>query len=130
MSTPRTYTITLAVPNRKLWGNGRTRNQRYKRALVTEHRQRAAWAAIGHDIHPPMLLARAQLRFHFARHARRDAQNLIHGVKAYIDGLEDAGIIANDFGIRWHEEIEQLHDAPMRGMETVEITLTEIGGDE
>ena len=125
MITTRTYTITLAVPNRVLWGNGRTRNERYRRVLIRDHRQRARDAAIGHPIQPPMLRARVDCRFHFTTAARRDDQNLIHGLKAYIDGLEDAGVIANDFGVSWGE-IEQPADAMMRELETVDIMFTEI----
>ena len=114
------------MPNRVLWGNGRTKSQRYRSILTKEHRKTAHLCALGHNIDPPMIEARCDLRCVFSGHARRDAQNLIHAVKAYIDGLEDAGVIKNDHGISWGD-IDQEVGVAEKALEYVVITLTETG---
>lgn len=128
MSERRKYAIELPVPHRVLWGNGRTRNHRYLAAMVKQHRVAARWQANGHGIDPPMQFARVDLLFRFVHRRQRDDQNLIHAVKAYIDGLEDAGVIANDSGVRWGV-VRKTKGAEHKADERVRIQLTEIGED-
>ena len=90
--------IDLPLPHRVLHPNGRTRAYGWKAKLVREHRAMACMVARGHAPKKPWVWARYRVTFDLPR--KQDEDNLLASVKSYLDGLQDAGIVANDSGLR------------------------------
>ena len=104
-------TVTVPLPDRALCGNGTGRANGFLRArLVKEQREAALRCA---EVTAPVVFAAQDNRLPYfptgrvrvdvlvlrdplwaAR--RLDDDNLIRGLKATLDGLADAGIVAND----------------------------------
>lgn len=119
-ATTRTLTITLALPDRALCGNGTAR--KFERsALVADQRRDAALcgyqalAAFPESLRGPLFPADVRVRVDVlvkrtrqwaAR--RMDDDNLIRGLKASMDGLTDAGIWHDDRQVRWGDIAWQL----------------------
>lgn len=97
-------TINLPIPDAKLRSNARV-HWAIRSRLTKLHRNRAMLAArtvLGKE--PPPRWEKASLRTEWFFPTRRhlDPDNAIGSLKAYIDGLADAGIVANDRGL-WPE---------------------------
>ncbi len=90
-------TIDLPLPHRVLHPNGRTRNYKWRSTVVKEHRAMACMVARGHAPRKPWTLARYRVTFSLPR--KQDEDNLSAWLKSYLDGLQDAGIVANDSGL-------------------------------
>lgn len=117
-------TITLPVPPEQLTGNGRY-HRMGKARLTKECREQAKadaqWTLMAKRLKSPMWV-RAKVRavWYLGYRCRQlDQQNAIHGLKAYIDGLQDAGILKDDRGVVW-EPVEWQRD---RRRPRVEITV-------
>lgn len=96
--------VTLPLPHKILHPNGRTRNHRYKGVLTKQARGDAKLAGIaarreaGHKT--PWERAYLVPVFHVKHHQAMDDDGLTGWLKAYRDGLADAGIVTNDKGIQ------------------------------
>lgn len=118
----RTFTVILALPDRKLSPNGRC-HWRVKAKLVKEHRQRAMTAALAVSRSAPMI-ERATILLRWFHPTKRpvDTGNAIASCKAYEDGICDAQWILNDAGVDWLP-VERAKDA---GNPRVELVITEL----
>lgn len=94
--------IDLPLPHRLLHPNGRTRKPLYRAALIKRARQDAKLAGIAarYDAHQRQPWDRATLAatFYVQHHQNMDEDGLMGWLKAYRDGLADAGIVTNDRG--------------------------------
>lgn len=94
------YTITLPLPDRRLSQNARVHWA--VRAKATKAARLAAWAAACEAMkgaRPAWAKARVQIEAWFKTATHPDPANLVADCKAYFDGLQDAGMIANDKGL-------------------------------
>lgn len=95
--------IDLPLPHKLLHPNGRTRKHLYRAALITKARGDAKLAGIAarYDANQRHPWKRATLAatFYVKHHNDMDEDGLIAWLKAYRDGLADAGIVENDRGI-------------------------------
>lgn len=99
-------TVVLRIPDRDLHPNARVHWGK-KQRLTREARQRACIAAkdaIGsHKLFrgeaPWWERAEVWITFYFPDKRRRDADGLLSWCKAYLDGIADAGVVANDSGL-------------------------------
>jgi len=95
-------TITLPLPAKSLSPNARVYRWEIHKATAI-HRDRARWAtydAIAGTT-PRWLAATIQATFYHAQRRVRDQMNLIGSMKAYEDGIVDAGLLADDEGVTW-----------------------------
>ena len=90
-------TITLPLPDGTTSGHakGHWRSAAAKTKAMREYAWGECFQIKGHPSKP---YAKAIIHFAFflASNRRRDTLNLMHGCKTYIDGIVDAGIIADD----------------------------------
>jgi Holliday junction resolvase RusA-like endonuclease len=117
-------TITLPLPDRKLSPNARC-HWRAKAPVTKQHRRAAglkAWETLANQPPPHWKLAKMQVKAYFPTKRFPDFDNFGAMLKAYRDGLEDAGIIENDKGLR-PDCPEFFKDAEKP---RVEITITPI----
>lgn len=93
-------TITLPLPDPTLNGHakGHWRAKRGPTRLAKEAAQLAAIAALGGRQSPNWPRAVLSIAVYYADNARRDVLNTVNALKAAIDGIVDAGILADD---RW-----------------------------
>lgn len=100
----RSYTIILPMPGEALRSNGRV--HRMKRAAEVKKARAKAKILAKFVLHrePPPMWTRARMItvFRFPKHQHMDPTNCLDSLKAYIDGIQDAGIIADDKGL-WPE---------------------------
>lgn len=89
--------IDLPLPHKVLHPNGRTRNYKWRASVVRDHRAMACLVARGHAPKKPWMKARYRVTFSLPR--KQDEDNLSAWLKSYLDGLQDAGIVANDSGL-------------------------------
>jgi len=102
----RILTVTIPTPPRRLGQNGPQRNWRYKARLRKDQRQDAGIAALD-------AMNRAGLRkvvfaqctiqpvwYRKNRRGQLDGDNANSMIKGAIDGLADAGVVANDRDVR------------------------------
>lgn len=75
---------------------------------------------------PTWTNATCQARFYFAKRAARDGDNLLAWLKAYFDGVADAGLVANDAGITHLPATTDIDKTNPR----VELHFERIGTDE
>ena len=118
-------TLTVPIPDRCLSPNSRahwsrkakaTREARLRRLLSG---QLKAMREAG--IKPPQWdLAETRVTFYWPTAHRRDADNAMRRMKPMRDGLEDAGVVADDAGlIHWPATMRKDADNPR-----AEITIT------
>jgi len=106
--------VFLPLPARELSANARVHWSVIHRAttnarLVSKIEAMKALAGA----RPPMWKrARMAVKFYMP-HLRNDPTNLMRSLKAYEDGLQDAGIVANDRGI-WPERPEVVKDSRLK----------------
>jgi len=105
-------TITLPHPPHAVKPNARA-HWPAKAAAVKRYR-RASWAAsvaaLSGNTPPRWTKARMQIRAYFKTLQFPDPANFMASLKSAEDGIEDAGIIANDRGL-WPERPEFFKDA-------------------
>jgi Holliday junction resolvase RusA-like endonuclease len=97
-STITSITITLPLPPAEMYPNAR---KHWRAKMKPKKQQRnsayaAAMDALESELPPRWKLAECQATFYLER--RRDGDNLAAWLKATMDGLQDAGIVANDSG--------------------------------
>lgn len=90
-----TPTVVILAPGKWVTTNGqRTRHHYDQAATVTPWRQAAALAARGMEpIAPPVAITAT---IHKSHNRRYDLDGITPTVKACIDGLRDAGVLAED----------------------------------
>ena len=108
------FTVILPLPPPALWANSRVhwsvrhRETRFARRLARVEAVRAL------DGQPPPMWEAATMNVRFSMpHLRFDASNLMRSLKAYEDGLQDAGIVRNDRGL-WPARPEVVRDPAVR----------------
>jgi len=103
------FEVRLPLPPLALSPNGRT-HWRTRARLVTQHRGEAKWRALealGYAYNPvPLFPAGTVVRvtawvYRPKRRKRMDDDNFKASCKAYLDGLTDAGVWADDKQARW-----------------------------
>lgn len=87
--------VVLPYPSSKLNAHNKG-HWRNKSAVVKQYRTTAKLAASEHSTKSPIEQATISYRFFVPDNRRRDAANLIQMVKPGIDGIVDAGLIADD----------------------------------
>lgn len=95
-------TIVLEIPSRDLSPNGRP--SRWSKARATKaYRMAANWACCAQypGFAPHWENVEILATGYFPTRAARDADNFQSSLKSGIDGICDAGLIANDKGVRW-----------------------------
>ena len=116
-------TITIPHPPHAVKPNARA-HWRAKAAAVKKYR-RQAWAAsvaaLQRHTPPQWVKARMRIKAYFKTMAWPDPANLMSSMKSAEDGIEDAGIIANDRGL-WPERPEFFKDT---SNPRIEITITQ-----
>jgi crossover junction endodeoxyribonuclease RusA len=116
-------TIVLPLPHRLLSPNARP-HWRAKAAQTSKHRrwaQLAVIALLGPKVMPLWKSATARCTFYFKDKRRRDRSNLAASVKAYEDGITDAGLWVDDCGVTWLPVVIAFDKADPR----LEIEVTE-----
>lgn len=103
--------IFMPLPAPALFSNDRSFwNVKARQVRFARHRAKvAARVAMGRQPQPYWRRAVLIVRFAFPRTCRHDPTNLMGSLKAYIDGLQDAGVILNDRGL-WPERPEIIVD--------------------
>ena len=95
-------TVTIPLPPKQMHPNARCH---WRAKLRPKSRQRQAAKLNGCmqvDGFPRFTKATIQATFHLGKRGKRhDADNLIAWLKASIDGLQDAGVLADDSGVTW-----------------------------
>ncbi len=124
--------ITLPLPSAKLSPNARV-HWRSKAAATKAARQFAMMAALEAleraaasiwTDPPQWRAATEQATFHVRDKRRRDKDNLAASLKAYRDGITDAGILADDSGLTQLPVVVTV-DGPPRVVIVLEQVLTE-----
>lgn len=94
-------TIELPLPSPKLSPNART-HWRVKAKVTKRARIDAKYATLDAINRTPGAGlwedATVQAAFYFRDRRRRDKDNMLASLKAYVDGIADARLVANDFG--------------------------------
>lgn len=122
--------IVLPLPPKMLHPNARPHYMAKARA-TKKARADAGWLTLvsmnDADVGKPRWPeAACRARFYFAKPANRDRDNLIAWLKAYFDGVADAGLVANDAGIT-HLPVEHFIDT---ANPRVELHFERIGTNE
>ncbi|HBF34960.1 TPA: endonuclease [Candidatus Sumerlaeota bacterium] len=102
--------ICLPLPPRELHPNART-HRMAKAKATKQYRSTAYWLALSAsaNLKPRWKSATVKMTWYFANTRSRDKDNLLAWMKAGLDGIADAGIIANDSGFT-HLPAEILFD--------------------
>ncbi len=97
-------TIFLPLPTAALFPNARVhwRVRHRETKLARRAACMAAKEALGKEWPPRWVSAALHVKFSLPTVLRHDPANLMRSLKAYEDGLQDAGIIENDRGL-WPE---------------------------
>lgn len=93
-------TITLPLPAKELSPNARVHWAKKGRAVRVQRTGADVRARMAMDFKEPPQWERAELQatFYLPDRRRRDADNLAASLKAQLDGIADAGVVANDAG--------------------------------
>lgn len=119
---PTSITVVVSLPDSRLSGHTGG-HWRGKAALTKKYRQEA-WliAMAGKRPSKPWSKATIHYDFFLPTNARQDAANLIHRVKAGLDGCVEAGIITDDC---WQVlSIGRVTCQIDRGRPRIELTFT------
>ena len=113
-------TITLPLPPRELSPNSRCHWAKKAKAVAAYREQAkvAGWRIPASE-RPAWDIAEARTVFYVPDARRRDRDNLLASMKAAFDGIADAGLIANDYGLRLEGVGVEIDRANPR----VEVTL-------
>ncbi len=126
---PTLLGLTLGLPPKALWSNARVHwriKSRATKAYRRESRYVALEALAGRP-RPEWPEAQIQATFYFSCKRRRDRDNALAALKAAFDGLQDAGVVADDSGFTHLSPVMAIDKARPR-VELV-ITPTAIQGD-
>lgn len=93
--------VQLPLPPRVLSPNARPHYMTKARAVKRTRQSTCMIARAATESRPLWKRATIQLAYTFARKGRRDPDNLIAWAKANIDGLRDAGILADDDAVAY-----------------------------
>ena len=122
---PRSVTIRLPLPSRELSPNGRfhwrsaARAKKFARLTAKYGTEaQAGFVRAGRE----MARATCEARFYFKQDRRRDRDNLLASLKAYFDGVADAGLVRNDSDITYLPVVVAIDKANPR----VELHITEV----
>ena len=109
-------TIYLPLPKAALFPNARVhwRVRWRETKLARRQAKEAAKAAMGKEWPPRWASASLHVTFTLPGELRHDPANLMRSLKAYEDGLQDAGIIENDRGL-WPERPMIDRDPALKG---------------
>lgn len=106
MSDTPVIRLTLPVPPKPLWPNARPHWS--AKATAVRNARQVAWAYARNEVwrldpvnHRPPMWPEAETRvvFYFATAHERDRDNAAASLKAYWDGIADAGVVDNDAGL-------------------------------
>lgn len=116
-----TITITLPLPHKSLNPNSRAHHM-----TVAEHKRKARGLSCGVLFGNPetrMGWENIEIEVHWYHSTQqvRDRDNIVASLKATVDGLEDAGLVLNDSGVRWG----QVHPLVDPECPRVVLTITE-----
>lgn len=115
-------TVTIPLPPNAVKPNARSFWAKKSKATKTYRQQ--AWAAAKQALHrqtPPMWAkAKMEVKAYFPTASHQDPTNLMASIKAAEDGIQDAGIIANDKCL-WPERPQIFKDA---NNPRIELTIT------
>jgi len=120
-------TITIPIPHRALSPNART-HWATKAKKVKAARGVAWWyAKVDADWTPTHWTNAISTVVWYAKTATHpDPDNALAMLKPYFDGMADAGVLANDRGLK-HNPIRFEKD---KANPRVQITITRVGGEE
>lgn len=124
MTDHREMRFVLPLPDKVLSPNARPHWA--QKAKATKGHRMLAWATVRRTIRKPPEWEQAHVRavFYWPTRHRRDRDNAAASLKAYLDGIADAGVVEDDAGfVHWPVEMRYDKDAPR-----VEITITEEDG--
>lgn len=96
--------IVVSVPDRRLSPNARVhwRTSHGQKKKARESAKYSAWDVLNGNEAPKWDKARVHVKAYFRdRRSKWDRDNFIASLKATIDGITDAGILANDRGLEW-----------------------------
>lgn len=122
-------TIVVSVPPKELWPNFSRWSQRWVRAKRAKYRDACqayameAWQKAGLRDAPRWESADAHAVGYFPVSRKRDGDNFIAALKGAFDGIQAAGIVANDHGLHHRQPGFGVDKANPR----VEITITPRG---
>ena len=116
-------TIELPLPHKGLTPNSQDHTGR-RFSLIKKAREvgfYCAFAALNRRNAPRWKSATASLARYGTSVQHPDRDNLIASLKHQVDGIAEAGIIENDKGLRWSEEVKFKVD---KNNPRVEVTIT------
>lgn len=121
--------IELPIPSRVLSPNGRFHWGAKQRATkkAREYAHYVTLAAFTNVESASLRWPEASVSVRVVRRDKRgrmDDQNLIASLKAYIDGVCDAGLIENDRGLRWGAVTWEVERGIPKNQERVELTFS------
>lgn len=124
-----TIRLTLPVPAKPLWPNRRPHWAEKARAIkdarfsAFAYARDAVWKLDPQDHRPPMWSeAETRVVFYFPDARTRDRDNAAAALKAYWDGIADAGVVANDAGlIHYPPELRVDRDRPRVEIEVLPL---------
>lgn len=128
-----TRTVTVELPAKHVMNANRRTDAHPRVRPIKTRAVRDAFTDAAHGLAPLTTPVEVTVRLAFARkHSRRDSPNWYPTVKAAIDGLVSAGVIADDSDahIHWthfaaHTVDHQLAARPKDGLDTrVRLTIT------
>jgi len=110
-NAPDTFTIVIPWPHKFNDPNARPPHWAAKAKHVAAARTLACLTCKQQTGHARgWVTAMCRVRAHHKTARFRDSQNIIATLKATIDGVEDAGVIADDVGLGWYP-VERCKDA-------------------
>ena len=121
----KSVTIILPLPRRELSPNARCHWA--KKSKITKSHRIEAWSVCNKFAiqqlkqNPKWRRAKMQVKAYFKTRRHPDPGNFMASLKAYEDGIADAGVVENDRGL-WPERPEFFTDAKNP---RVELTITE-----
>ena len=101
MPALRSISVTLPLPPAILGPNARPFRCTKAEAIRGYRRTACMYAlvALGRNPKPRWTFSRVEYEFHLPDRRRRDIDNLVAASKPALDGLVDAGILADDAGV-------------------------------
>lgn len=128
--TARAIMLTLPLPPKECHQNFRGAHVTRERMAAVRDARYWAWAAATklsetYGLLPQWDRCAVSLAFRFPDARRRDIWNFAGACKAYLDGLADAGVMADDSGIVFGQ-VSAVID---RGNPGVTITITPMEGE-
>lgn len=117
-------TITIPLPPKECRPNGSHGHWAQKAKAKKAYRRKVhliTLEAIGKGIPERWVKAKVNIKAYFKTARHLDPDNLVASLKSALDGIADAGVVANDKGL-WPERPEIYKDAKNP---RIELTVTE-----